>query len=137
MLSAVQCDSLISLKGAFHNEGSIGASEISAVKKALQYLDLVEECSVQFIPLMRMFSESIYFEEAVKVVLILMFTASYLSIAVLQFAVLSTQSTLDFLSRYCSFHVLLQRVDSILKVEKNLLIYYSYDFYLHDDRNNY
>ena len=25
MLSAVQCDSLISLKGAFHNEGSIGA----------------------------------------------------------------------------------------------------------------
>ena len=25
MLSVVQCDSLISLKGAFHNEGSIGA----------------------------------------------------------------------------------------------------------------
>ena len=28
MLSAVQCDSLISLKGAFHSEGSIGRSTL-------------------------------------------------------------------------------------------------------------
>ena len=60
MLSAVQCDSLISLKGAFHNEGSIGASEISVEKKALTILDSVEECSVQFILLMRMFYGSIF-----------------------------------------------------------------------------
>lgn len=62
MLSAVQCDSLISLKGAFHNEGSIGASEFAAVKKAFTNLDSVEECSVEWILLMRMFSDSSYFK---------------------------------------------------------------------------